>query len=155
MYTCFVCKYVCTTYIHTVPEKCAGSPETGAVDGCQPPCGSWELNPVLVTTEPTLAASFIVLKGKIYSDFFKLMSTCFHLQSKFCCVCGDNSAVLIASCSGHTKQYSTHTLMTVCWLGSVSSWDIVTSPLMNSGPHYLSKVLPLLDTYFFLSFSQV
>lgn len=115
MYTCFACKFVCTTYTHRVPEKCAGSPEIGAVDGCQPPGGSWELNPVLVTTEPTRAPSFIVLKGKIYSDFFKLMSTCFHLQSKFCCVCEDNSAVFTASCSGHTKQYSTHS-----WQSAVS-----------------------------------
>ena len=37
------------------------SSETGVMDGCEPPCGSWELNPgsleeqpVLLTTEPFL-----------------------------------------------------------------------------------------------------
>ena len=49
--------------MHTIslrPEV-VGSPGTGVMDGCKPPCGCWELNldpleeqPVLLTTEISL-----------------------------------------------------------------------------------------------------
>lgn len=44
-----------------------GSPRTGVIDGHEPPCGSWELNPgpwqaqqVLVTVEPSYPALALI-----------------------------------------------------------------------------------------------
>lgn len=46
------------------PEERGGFPVTGVTDGCEPLCGSWELNPgsveeqpVVLTAEPSTAPS--------------------------------------------------------------------------------------------------
>lgn len=58
--TCVYEHHVCSWYLPN-PGEGFGSCGTGVLDGCQPPCGSWELNlghlqeqKVLLTTEPSL-----------------------------------------------------------------------------------------------------
>ena len=54
--------FVSVDHVCAVTEKrVLGSPGTVITDGCQPPCGCWDLNsgpledqPVLLTTEPSL-----------------------------------------------------------------------------------------------------
>lgn len=38
-----------------------GSPETGVVDGCKPPYGCWESQPVFLSTEPSLVLLSLLL----------------------------------------------------------------------------------------------
>jgi hypothetical protein len=46
-YRCFVCLYKgMHASIPTEARRGIRSPETEVLDGCQPACGSWELNPV-------------------------------------------------------------------------------------------------------------
>jgi hypothetical protein len=60
MCECFACMYVCKhVESHVIQGKGIGSSGTGVTDGCEPPCGSWELNlgaleerHVLLSTEP-------------------------------------------------------------------------------------------------------
>ena len=44
----YVCEYLCAClYVyhgHTVPAEGVSSPGTEVMDGCEPPCGCWELN---------------------------------------------------------------------------------------------------------------
>ena len=56
MYVCHVCAW-CSQR----PEEGVRSPTTAVTDGCEPPCGYWELNlgppekhPVHLTTKPAL-----------------------------------------------------------------------------------------------------
>lgn len=54
------------------PEVGLGFPETGVTDGCELPCGCWELNPVppvLSTTKPSLWLIFPILNLKFDSVF--------------------------------------------------------------------------------------
>lgn len=94
MYNCFVCKYVCTAYAHTVPEKCAGPPETGAVDGWQPPCGGLGTEPSdgnhWANSSPKLHSfkrenllRFLWINVNLFS-FAKQLLLC--SQRYFCCV---------------------------------------------------------------------
>jgi E3 ubiquitin-protein ligase NEDD4 len=55
--------YVCTACVQSPrgTEEGVRAPETGAIHGCEPPCGCWELNlghleemPVFLTAEPSL-----------------------------------------------------------------------------------------------------
>jgi hypothetical protein len=55
VYECFVCLYICTL------EEGIRSHGATVIDGCELPCGCWELNPgplqeqaVLLTAEPSL-----------------------------------------------------------------------------------------------------
>ena len=48
------------------PVEGIGSPGTGVIDGCEPLCGFWELNPdplqeqlVPLTTEPSLQPQYV------------------------------------------------------------------------------------------------
>lgn len=41
----FACMYVNASYVHLKSEEGIRSPKTGVMDGCELPCGFWELNP--------------------------------------------------------------------------------------------------------------
>lgn len=72
MYKCFACVYR--------PEEGVEFLGTGVTDGCEPPCGSWELNlrpledePVLLTARP----SFSLAPGcLILGNFFAFLICC-------------------------------------------------------------------------------
>jgi len=55
------CMYVHSVYLVAMEVR----PGTGVTDGCEPPCGCWEVNPgplpeqkVLLATEPSLHPPF-------------------------------------------------------------------------------------------------
>ena len=55
---------VLSVYVYHMYAGALRSPGTGVTDGCEPPCGCWELNPgpieekpVLLATEPSLQSS--------------------------------------------------------------------------------------------------
>ena len=58
----FVCLFVCLMYMSALSAHIPCMPEEGIrSDGCEPPCGCWELNsgpleeqPVLLTAKPSL-----------------------------------------------------------------------------------------------------
>ena len=57
-------------------EEGVGSPRTGVIDGCEPPCRCQELNsglleeqPVLLTTKPSLQSSFFGGRGE-FGDIY-------------------------------------------------------------------------------------
>lgn len=67
----FICICICASLAYLVPkeglEEGTGSLRTGLKVGCEPPCGSWELNlsllqeqQVLLTTELSLQPIIIV-----------------------------------------------------------------------------------------------
>jgi len=80
VYGCFICMYICT------PEKGIRFHRTTVIDGCEPPCGCWELNlgplekqSVLLTPEPSLQPSlsiFIYLPIKICFMLFIIFLFC-------------------------------------------------------------------------------
>jgi hypothetical protein len=59
-------------------------------DGCEPPCGCWELNSgpleeqsVLLTTEPSLQPTILILNLGIYIDFVFLEWQCVYVWFVF------------------------------------------------------------------------
>lgn len=56
----FLHVFICTICMPGALGVRRGCPGTAATDGCKPPCGSWELNPVLrkqglLTADPFLS----------------------------------------------------------------------------------------------------
>ena len=64
IYLFYVCEYTVAVFMHT-----RGGHQIPITDGCEPPCGYWELNSgpleeqsVLLTTEPSLQPLKQILK---------------------------------------------------------------------------------------------
>ena len=75
--------YVCAPYVYLVPEDSIRFPGNGVTDGCEMPCGCWELNlgplqkqQVLLTSKSPLQAPHIFLK-EVTIDFVFFSSMTF------------------------------------------------------------------------------
>jgi hypothetical protein len=83
---CMSLYYICDWYPQR-PEEGVRSPGIGVTDGCEPPCGYWELNlgpleqSVLLTTEPSLQPWFPLFSLFLISLLSFLLCIMNHLKS--------------------------------------------------------------------------